>query len=65
MHRKLTGKADPAIWLAVRLGFATVLGSVLFSDLLFANEEPDMKTLTEGLVQLLVRLLQPPTNSLA
>jgi AcrR family transcriptional regulator len=65
MHHNLTGKADPAIWLAVRLGFAAVLGSVLFSDLLFAGEEPDLETLREGLVQLLVRLLQPPIKRLA
>jgi len=65
IHRRLTGQVDPAIWLAVRLGFATVLGSVLFSDLLFAGEEPDMETLTDGLVQLLVRLLQPTAKTLA
>jgi AcrR family transcriptional regulator len=65
IHRKLTGAVDPGIWLAVRLGFATVLGSVVFSDLLFAGEEPDIETLTEGLVQLLARLLQPTARTLA
>jgi AcrR family transcriptional regulator len=59
LHRSTTGYADPSIWLAVRLGFATVLGSVLFSSWLFAEKEPDIEVLTDGLVRLLVRVLEP------
>ena len=59
MHRKINGYADPSIWMSVRLGFATVLGSVLFSNWLFGEREPELETLTDGLVRLLVRVLEP------
>jgi AcrR family transcriptional regulator len=59
LHRNTVGYADPAIGLAIRLGFAAVLGSVLFSNWLFAEKEPDLDVLTDGLVRLLVRVLEP------
>jgi AcrR family transcriptional regulator len=59
LHRSTNGYADPATGLAIRLGFAAVLGSVLFSNWLFAEEEPDLDVLTDGLVRLLVRVLEP------
>jgi AcrR family transcriptional regulator len=59
MQRKANGYADPSIGLAVRLGFSAVLGSVLFSNWLFGTEEPEIDTLTDGLVRMLVRILEP------
>ncbi len=61
LHRKTTGYADANVGLAMRLSFAAVLGSVLFSDWLFPGNEPDIETLTDGLVRLLVRA-QGPEN---